>query len=368
MTDTPDPVLEATPIEVVADPILPEPVRPEPVSPEPVSPEPAPPVTPARRRASVLPMVIGGLLAAGVGFGLAQVVPQGWPLAQVSGLTAQVDAQASSIAALQTKLTELANVPAPKADTALSDRLAALEVLVANLPAPNNVTGRMDAIERQLKAMAAMPAGTGTADGAAMAQVQAEIEALKSGGAGLDAKVAEAAGKLDSIKAEAQAVMATAVSRAALHQMQSALDSGAPYGSALADLAATTVPEVLTAHAEAGLPSLQALRATFPDAARAALEASLQASTGDSWTDRVGTFLRGQTGARSLTPRDGTDPDAVLSRAEAAVAAGDLTKALTELGGLPEAGKAAMADWLADAQLRQDALAAVQTLSASLGQ
>ncbi|MBC7477364.1 MAG: hypothetical protein H7317_04625 [Pseudorhodobacter sp.] len=136
----------------------------------------------------------------------------------------------------------------------------------------------------------------------------------------------------------------------------------------MADLKGAAVPEVLTVHAETGLPSLQTLRHEFPAAARAALDASLQAATDTSWTDRVGTFLRGQTGARSLAPREGTDPDAVLSRAEAAVVAGALATALRELAGLPDAGKAAMADWLAQAQQRQDAAAAVQALSASVGQ
>ena len=124
----------------------------------------------------------------------------------------------------------------------------------------------------------------------------------------------------------------------------------------------------MTANAQGGLPSLQVLRQGFPDAARAALDASLRASKGDTWTERVSVFLRGQTGTRSLIPREGTDPDAVLSRAEAAVTAGDLALALTELAALPDAGKAAMADWLGLAAQRQDAVAAVQALTTALGQ
>jgi len=348
MSDTPDPVAETTVVDVVPEP------------------QPAAPVS--RRRGSVVPMVVGGVLAAAIGFGLAQVVPQGWPLAQVSGLSTDVKAQAAAIAGLEAKVTDLANRPAPQIDPAVFDRLAALEATVANLPAPTDMTGRVDALEKQLAALASLPAGSGGVEGAAVAQLQSQIDALKSGGTALDAKVAEAASKLDSIRAEAQTVVTQAAARAALHQLQAALDSGAPYGSALADLAEIKVPEVLAAHAEAGLPSLQMLRQEFPAAARAALDASLQAATDTSWKDRVGTFLRGQTGVRSLTPRAGTDPDAVLSRAEAAVVAGDLAAALGELAGLPDAGKATMADWLGKAQQRQDAAAAVQALSTSVGQ
>ena len=367
MADTPDPESEKTTSEKTTSQKTAETVSDTPFRAGP-APDARSPVT--KPRASLVPMVIGGVVAAGLGFGLAQVVPQGWPLTQVSDLSAQVTAQAESIAALQTKLADLAAVPAAKPDPALSDRLAAVEAAVTALPPPVDtaaLTQKLQALEQRLAGMTTTPGTTSTVDSTALAQVQAEIAALKTGGTALDAKIADATAKLDSITADAQGVMASAASRAALQQLQAALDSGAPYASALADLQAD-IPTVLTAHAASGLPSLQTLRAAYPEAARAALDASLRATAGDSWTDRIGTFLRGQTGARSLTPRAGDDPDAVLSRAEAAVMAGDLTTALTELGALPQAGRDAMTGWLDLAAQRQDAVAAVQTLSASVGQ
>jgi hypothetical protein len=84
--------------------------------------------------------------------------------------------------------------------------------------------------------------------------------------------------------------------------------------------------------------------------------------------DRIATFLRNQTGARSLTPRDGMTTDAILSRAEAAVRRADLDAALTELDDLPPAPAAAMADWRAQLETRQAALAALADLAARLGQ
>ena len=97
--------------------------------------------------------------------------------------------------------------------------------------------------------------------------------------------------------------------------------------------------------AETGVPSLATLQDSFAEAARAALEAALRADMGDSWTDRAMSFFRTQTGARSLTPREGSDPDAILSRAEAALAKGDLVTTLAELDSLPEVARTAMADW-----------------------
>ncbi len=67
-----------------------------------------------------------------------------------------------------------------------------------------------------------------------------------------------------------------------------------------------------------------------------------------------------------MEPRAGDDPDAVLSRAEAALTAGQLAQALEEIAALPEPALAAMADWTARARQRVSALEAVETLAQSL--
>ena len=79
-------------------------------------------------------------------------------------------------------------------------------------------------------------------------------------------------------------------------------------------------------------------------------------------------FLQNQLGTRSLEPREGNDPDAVLSRVEAAVRQGDLSAALTEIEALPEAGRAEMADWEAAALLRASALDSAADLADRLSQ
>jgi hypothetical protein len=82
---------------------------------------------------------------------------------------------------------------------------------------------------------------------------------------------------------------------------------------------------------------------------------------------RITAFLRAQTGARSLTPREGNDPDAILSRAEAALREGDLVATLAELDALPAEGAARLAEWRAQAEARLAASQAVAELVASLG-
>lgn len=73
-----------------------------------------------------------------------------------------------------------------------------------------------------------------------------------------------------------------------------------------------------------------------------------------------------QLGARSVTPREGDDPDAVLSRAEAAVVDGQLDAALAEIAALPETARAEMAGWEAAAAKRLSAMRAAETLAQSL--
>ena len=71
-------------------------------------------------------------------------------------------------------------------------------------------------------------------------------------------------------------------------------------------------------------------------------------------------------GVRSLAPREGDDPDAILSRAQAAVTAGEIEGALAEIVMLPPDGQSAMTDWVTAARARLDALAAASGLAETL--
>ncbi|HSF63407.1 MAG TPA: hypothetical protein VLA78_03410, partial [Paracoccaceae bacterium] len=63
---------------------------------EPVAPPPHPP---ARKRGAggVIALLLGGALAAGAGFGLSRVVPDGWPVQDTSELQAQLAAQSAQV-------------------------------------------------------------------------------------------------------------------------------------------------------------------------------------------------------------------------------------------------------------------------------
>lgn len=345
---------------------------------DPIAPQvpPAAPIPERRaetpKRSGPLLLLVGGVLAALAGFGVAQLVPNGWPIGNTSALQTELTAQVSQIEALKTQVLELSQ----RLDSSkLADRIAALEAAPApTIPEPA-ASVDTSALEARIAALEARPAGA-SADPAAMAQLKAEIEAVKANGAAivspqvqasLDAKVKETEARLATIEATAKASAAAAISRAAVRQIAAALDSGTPYGAALADLAGTDLPAVLTDHAGTGLPTLPSLQAEFPDAARAALDAALRADMGATWTERVTNFLRTQTGARTLSPREGTDPDAILSRAEDATAKGDIATALTEIATLPPEGLAPLVAWQARARLRLEAEVALQALMAKAG-
>ena len=71
---------------------------------------------------------------------------------------------------------------------------------------------------------------------------------------------------------------------------------------------------------------------------------------------------------RSVTPRDGDDPDAILSRVDAAVAENRRNDALAEIETLPEVVRAELSDWVAAVEARTQALAAIQSIDQSLSE
>lgn len=260
---------------------------------------------------------------------------------------AAFDAYEREIAALRAELEEQAAAneglrqAAEAARAEADERLAALEQEMADRRAAmeQEATDQRAALEQE------------------MAARQAELEERQA-----------------ALQAEAEEVRASALSEAqeaelreALAKLDVALESGAAFEGVLTALPeGFAVPEALSAHAGSGVASLPALRASYPDLARDALDASIRATVADDATGRLVAFLRSQTGARSLAPREGDDPDAVLSRAEAALRNGELAAAVAELQALPEDGQAVMADWAARAQARLDVMAARESLSAAL--
>jgi hypothetical protein len=115
-----------------------------------------------------------------------------------------------------------------------------------------------------------------------------------------------------------------------------------------------------------GVVSLIVLQRQFPVAARAALKLARQENGPQEGESRILAFLKTQLGVRSLKAKDGASADAILSRALAAVARGNLELALSEVAGLPASSKAPLQVWSKAAGRRLRVLTALQKLSNAL--
>lgn len=334
----------------------------------PVAPPPSVQPAPSRGGSVFAGMVLGGVIAAGAGFGLARLMPDLLPMGDATLLSETVAEQGAEIAALKAELAarpDLENVvvrlaaleaaPTPASAAEIEEKVSALEAAVAELMARPVVDAASDpALATEVAALREQVSALG-AGGSVPADVLAAVDAA-------EARLKQTEERAAELAREAEAAAAAARRAAALDRLAAALDSGAPFAAALPELGAD-LPPVLAQNAATGLPTIADLADAFPDVARQSLEAALRANMGESWTDRVSNFLRSQTGLRSLGPRDGNDPDAVLSRAEAALRSGDVRTAITELAAMPEAGKPALEGWLAMAQTRSDAEAAIAALA-----
>lgn len=363
-----DPPQDTSPAETVAgepfvvtEPTDP-PAAPDP-EPEPAPVEPPPPPRIVERRGSIFPSLLGGALAAIGGFALSHFDAFGLrpaqPSAELAALTtqlAEVETQISGIGTLGSDL------------SALSDRVAQLEAAPA--PAAPDLS-RLDGLEERLAAIEAMPTdgnASTTALTAKLAELERRLAAQPQGPspevqAQLDAALArlDEAEAAATARAEEAATAAVAAERArALDALAARLATGEPFAAEMQALDDPDLAQALGPVAETGVPTLADLQAGFPDAAREALRVARETGTETGWTGRLVDFLASQTGARPLTPLEGTTPDAILSRADFALAEGRVADAVAELQALEAPVKAVLDPWLAQAQAHLSATAALQ--------
>jgi len=157
----------------------------------------------------------------------------------------------------------------------------------------------------------------------------------------------------------------------AVGQLQAALSAGRPYARELRSAQALAANDTalldllapLSASAETGLAGDIELRERFRLLAPAVLRADRDREGAD-WTDRVlgriGSLI---TVRRASGEVAGDTADAVLARAEAALLANDLPRAVAEMETLPSHAAGPAADWLKLAEARMAAEAAAATLA-----
>ena len=357
-------VAKAVEADIVAPEIVETPAVEDPVSeiePEILEPVieateiPAAPFAEPAKSGSAMSAILGGLVAGAIGFGAAYFV---LPKPDMT-LPAKISAQASEITELRD---QIAAVPAPDLSGVEAAQAATADAMVA-------ADERITALETRLNDLSNRAGDSGSVSTAAY---EAELDALRSEmesfrGTAI-AELESAREQAAEIENNAEAAARAATGRASLARIQSGMETGAPLGEALDDLAAALqadVPAALTAVRD-GTPTLAALQSDFPALARAALATARAEGVSGEAEGGFASFLRNQFDVRSVAPKDGDGTDAILSRAEATLRHGRLTDALAEVGALPEVARAELSDWIALAEARADALAAAGTLSTSL--
>ncbi|MEQ8176736.1 MAG: hypothetical protein RIC52_07450 [Amphiplicatus sp.] len=185
------------------------------------------------------------------------------------------------------------------------------------------------------------------------------------------AAIASLSARLDKIQPDVAATPRgrEAAASLALVALQRVIDSGAPYQAEL-DVLSGLAPgrpalEALRARAETGAPTLLALKADFPAAARAARAAANRAKSKGPVADffaRLETLIS----IRPAAPIAGGSATAIISRAEDRLDKDMLAAAVTELEALPAPSSDAFSQWLADARARLAADQAIADMNAAL--
>ncbi|RWF97788.1 MAG: phage tail protein, partial [Mesorhizobium sp.] len=181
--------------------------------------------------------------------------------------------------------------------------------------------------------------------------------------AALEQSVQQLSGKVDAQASQPKIALAIAASA-----LKAALDRGAPFATELDTFAAIAPdsPElgVLRGYAEKGVPT----RATIASEAEAAANAMVEAAT--PVDQNAGFFQSLMSSAKSLVQVrpvgavEGKGVPETVARIEVAVNQGDYAKALAEYDTLPDASKAAGADFASKLKARLEVEKQIEALIA----
>ena len=278
----------------------------------------------------------------------------------------------------------------------LSARVEALGALEERLGALSELAGRVDGLAGPLKAISALEQRVDalsalevqveelsalearvetlsdlTARAETLSAFEAQVETLSD----LKARVEALAGT----RAEARAVLTgEAALTLAVQQLSAALRGSGPFTDELAflrDVAASGALEdgaaiertlaPLAPFAEAGIPSLEGLKAAFPAVARAVVVQSRAAAQSD-WLSGALRRMSELVTLRPVGPVEGTSAGAVAARAEVYLKGDDLAAALSELEALRGPAAEAAGTWRDGAAARLAARRALTGLGRML--
>jgi hypothetical protein len=377
---TPEPTQEA----VQASPAESAPESQRPPPDEPPAGQP-PPHRPARSAGALLGAgVVGGLL------GAAAI----WMAGLYSGREGDTSAIDAKLAALELQVRELAAQPHAGGSDAralddLANRVAKLEATSTNAPpaADASVSNRVVTLEGELKAIArrndevaAAAAGAGKrADAAAAALADLTQKVARVAQPGVQKSDLDAlASRVATVELGEKAMEAAlarrppaddraARSAIAATALKSAIERGDAFAPELATVKALGADPkamaVLEPFASAGLPKAAALARELSDLRPVLLQAAGAPPRDGGFLERLQMNAENLVRIRPVAEVAGSDPAAIIARAEVKAARADFAGAVAELATLPEGPRMAAAPWIKQAQMRLAALAAAAQLT-----
>ncbi|MGY4752218.1 mitofilin family membrane protein [Pannonibacter sp. Q-1] len=276
---------------------------------------------------------------------------------QLDALRGRVDGMAATAPAEGDGAAPAAAAPAGNAElTARLDSMQqAIDALSASLAALQSAATSTEAAIRMVSDAQGRNAGTLTSLSAELTAATEEsrksLDALKAEAGELTQRLAAVESTMGDATAREMAARAVAVSA-----LRTAVDAGKPFETELAALRAS-LPEgadiaLLESHAAQGIAPQQKLMAEFAPVARAIHATFAKPAEDGSILGSLTSSAASIFTVRGPGDASGQGPEAALRRMENAVAAGDLPAALAAYDELPEAGKAAGADWAASARAR----------------
>ncbi|TIO08057.1 phage tail protein [Mesorhizobium sp.] len=253
--------------------------------------------------------------------------------AKVDGLSSALDQVKADVAALRSAI-EQGGAGDTAGLAALGDKVKQIETAVAALGQAGN-TAPVDLGPLNEK-LAGLDAAVKSAGEATTAQ--------ESRLAALEQSVSQLSGKVEAQAGQPKIALAIAASA-----LKAALDRGAPFAAELETFAAISpdAPEIaiLRPHAEKGVPTRAAIAAEMAAAANAMVAAAAPVDQNAGFLQNLLSSAESLVKVRPIGAVEGAGAPETVARMEVAVNRGDYAKALSEYDTLPEAVKAAGADF-----------------------
>ncbi|CDX22895.1 putative phage tail protein [Mesorhizobium plurifarium] len=255
-----------------------------------------------------------------------------------SGASAKVDGLSSALEQVKTDVAALKSTAAQGGDgaalKALGDKVGQIETAVAELRKNGNAAPvDLGPLNEKIAGLDALVKSIGDAAKAEDGRVAA-----------LEQSVSQLSGKVEAQASQPKIALAIAASA-----LKSALDRGAPFATELDTFAAIApdAPELaaLRSYAEKGVPTRATIASEADAAANAMVEAAKPVDQNAGFFQSLVSSAESLVKVRPVGAVEGKGAPETVARMEVAVNQGDYAKALSEYDTLPDAAKAAGADF-----------------------